>query len=354
MSSVQLTRNQILALVSEANRAPSVHNVQPARFGFTTDDQGNLTVLLYSDQNRRLLAGDPLRHDEGTSLGAAWEGLRIALARQGLMLELLEWLDPGLSPAHPIYADLKQVATGKIFTLPESARATGASSDDLAEFVFKRKAYRGKFKPAIPSQIHGLVESLDAKASLVLNEPSEIKDIARLAGGATSRLSKHLATQIELLQWLRFTPSDKGYYEDGLNAEAMGFPKSVALIAKSALHLSTKPGIFKTGLTGVLIDETPAIKSSSAILILFAPLGADAATRGRILYRSWLEVTRAGLSACPMSVLADDPQTQAALSEMKTSSEPMQVLTVFRIGVSPEPVLPLTVRLQPEKLVTIS
>lgn len=347
--SVSLTQNQILALVSEANRAPSVHNAQPARFAWSNDDLGNTTVQLYSDQTRRLLVSDPLRADEATSLGAAWEGLRVALARHGLMLELLEWLDPGVSPTHPTYSNLKLVATGKVYVLPREAQTT----DELAEYIFKRKSYRGKFNPASDEQIQNLSDAIDPKLALLLSSPGNIKHVTELAAQATSRLAKHLGTQKELLQWLRFTPSDKGYYEDGLNAEAMGLPKVVARIAKSALHLSTKPGIFNTGLTGVLIDETSAMKSSSAILILYVPAGADAITRGRHFYRSWLEVTRAGLSACPMSVLADDIITRMELSKFHPAKDTVSVLNVFRVGVSPQPILPLTVRLAPEKIVTV-
>src|SRR5688572_11374328 len=70
------------ALVAEASLAPSVHNVQPARWRFTGGG-----LILFEDRSRRLAAGDPTGRDSATSLGAAAEGMAIALSRHGLRLE---------------------------------------------------------------------------------------------------------------------------------------------------------------------------------------------------------------------------------------------------------------------------
>lgn len=347
MSMPLIPRSQLTAWVSEANRAPSVHNVQPARWEWSINADGMPSVRLYSDQARRLLASDPLRQDEGTSLGAAWEGLRLAVERDGYTLEAGGWLDPGLSEAHPAHPELRLVTSARLRPVAPGF----VTRDPLVDFVFKRKTWRGKFLPALPSQLGLLESALPAgQYALLLDRRSRAR-VARLLADATARIARHEAAQRELLQWLRFSPADARYHEDGLNAESLGIPRPFARAAGAAMRIGSHPVVLKTGLNRVLFDESPQLSSASAILVLYAPVGADAPHRGRLLYRAWLQAARYGLSACPMSVLADDPATAAALLAFHPEPSTVSVLNVLRVGMSPEPVLPLTPRLQPERLV---
>ena len=66
----------------EAARAVSVHNVQPARWRF--EPEGDLVLLRAVD--RALPVADPTGHDVMLSLGAAFEGMAIALSRIGCTL----------------------------------------------------------------------------------------------------------------------------------------------------------------------------------------------------------------------------------------------------------------------------
>ena len=66
-------------LVSEAALAPSVHNVQPARW---TTAPGDVLVLLRA-VDRALPAADPSGHDVRISLGAALEGASLAASGRG-------------------------------------------------------------------------------------------------------------------------------------------------------------------------------------------------------------------------------------------------------------------------------
>ena len=70
------------ALVTEAKLAPSVHNVQPARWRFEGDD----ALILFEDTTVRLPVGDPRGNDAGISLGAAAEGLRLAAGRRRIVV----------------------------------------------------------------------------------------------------------------------------------------------------------------------------------------------------------------------------------------------------------------------------
>ena len=70
---------ELLALVDEARRAPSVHNIQPARWALPEPG----VLALHADPGRTLPIADPSGHDVRVSLGAAWEGMSIALSRRG-------------------------------------------------------------------------------------------------------------------------------------------------------------------------------------------------------------------------------------------------------------------------------
>ena len=57
---------------------------------------------------------------------------------------------------------------------------------------------------------------------------------------------------------------------------------------------------------------------------------------GRRWHRVWLEMTRLGLSAAPMTVLADDPEAASALATRFGRPEGARLVTVFRLGVRPD------------------
>ena len=127
------------ALVAEAARAPSVHNVQPARWRF---DGG--AVALLEDRTRRLAAADPSGHDIGVSLGAAFEGMAIALSRLGLALT------PPVMSRHSEDGRYGTVAQSEIMPRP--------SVDPLAEWVEQRRAWRGRFVPLDQRQHATLIQ----------------------------------------------------------------------------------------------------------------------------------------------------------------------------------------------------
>src|SRR5262249_60944221 len=75
-------RSTLFSVLAEASRAPSAHNTQPARWRFEPDG----TVHLFEDLTRRLPVADPTGHDGAVGLGAAFEGLHLALSRRGIRL----------------------------------------------------------------------------------------------------------------------------------------------------------------------------------------------------------------------------------------------------------------------------
>ena len=80
---------ELITAVEHALRAPSVHNTQPWRWRITDD-----AVQLHADWNRHLVATDPGRRDLVLSCGAALHHLLVALAAQGLAVQVDRLPDP--------------------------------------------------------------------------------------------------------------------------------------------------------------------------------------------------------------------------------------------------------------------
>ena len=105
-----MTRDTLLALIREAALAPSVHNVQPARWRMADDG-----LIMFEDLAVRLSVGDPDGNDAAISLGAAVEGLSLAASQSGLTVELDEGpvagSDGNTSADHP--ATLRKRSCGR-------------------------------------------------------------------------------------------------------------------------------------------------------------------------------------------------------------------------------------------------
>jgi len=236
--------------VTEANRAPSVHNVQPARWALESD-----RVVLYGDESRRLAIGDPSGHDHRVSLGAAFEGMKIALSRHGWTLGEPELPPPAL------------IGTGGFVA---SARVEPAEPsaplDPLAPWVFKRASWRGKFQAASPGQLELLKSRLTTipHAKLV-TDPAKIRELMKFADRATLEFNTDPAYFRELYSWLRFSPAHPEWSRDGLNADSM----SLSWIERLAASLLMKPAVFsalaRLGLAGALVAESPKGNTSSAV-----------------------------------------------------------------------------------------
>src|SRR5262245_20228923 len=136
-------------LVDEARRAPSVHNIQPARWALL----GPEVLALRADPRRRLPIADPTGHDVRVSLGAAWEGMALALSRRGF------------SAAPP---NLRVDGQG-----PFEARLVlerGGAPDPLAGAVARRAAYRGTFARTAAAALSALERRMEGAGVVVVRD----------------------------------------------------------------------------------------------------------------------------------------------------------------------------------------
>lgn len=313
---MRLDPDTFRSLVADANLAPSVHNIQPTRWRLLADGQ----VEVLEDEDRRLPVGDPEGRDIAVSHGAAVEGFRLAASQRGLTVKV----------GH---------SEGCVASLIVSE---GGGVDPLAPFLHRRRTCRGRFEPGGAERVARLAPADDLT---IINDPDRIARLADLYDEASLRWFRERPYRAELVSWMRLSRRHPAWTVDGLNAEAMEMSSLEA--AGAAFVLS--PGVFealdRVGLAGALVAEAPVVRSAAAVALFHRPLSETPFDTGRRFHRVWLEFTAVGLSACPMAVLADDPEARASLQREYGVGDDRRLITAFRLGVAPDRALPPKPRL---------
>lgn len=323
-----------LEVVAAANRAPSIHNVQPALWHFEGD-----IIELHADTSRRLPISDPTGHDDRISLGAAFEGMSLELTRRGASLEILK-----LQPLDISDEPVRLIARAQV-------NYDGRLKDPLAEMIFHRACWRGVFQKASDKQKAQFKHVFEKHKSVVLIDGKQImSEISKMADYASFSFIKRKEYFHELRRWMRFSKHELGWGEDGLNARSMALSGVEQLLGKFFMM----PRVFQIssffGLGRLLISEASKIRSSTFVVIVVAPQQQDPFETGRAFYRLWLEMTAQGFSLCPMSALSDLTETNAALRTKFSIPSSHRIVNVLRVGISPKSVS-LTPRLDPRKRV---
>lgn len=302
------------SLVAEAMLAPSVHNVQPARWRL-----GDRSLDLFEDVRTRLAAGDPRGNDAAISLGAAAEGLRLAAGRHGLALQAC-----GAPPQFE--ATLAPVA--RYALVPAET-----PPDPLAGLVANRMSWRGDFVPA------GAADREDARRlsgpdSAILVEPEALADAARIFDAASYGFVRDPAFRRELRGWMRFTRRHPRWDRDGLNADAMALGRIEAIGA--SLVLGPAFGILdRVGAAPVLLGEGRKVAAAAGLVVFHRPAAESPFDSGAAFYRLWLRIEAAGFGAAVLAALADDPAAAGAVARAAGISAERRIVSAFRIGRRP-------------------
>lgn len=300
-------------LIAEASLAPSVHNIQPTRWRLLAAD----TVLLLEDGQRRLPAADPTGHDIRLSHGAALEGLSLACSGHGLRIA-------------QVALDERPDDATRLRRIARLTLASGEAADPLASEVAGRRSWRGRFLPA-DAELRDALHKLAAAPDLLVVPPGSAGgEIAELADRAGFHFLCEDEHRRELLAWMRLSRRHPRYAHDGLNAEAMALG-SVEAIGASLVLGPLFPLLRRIGLAQTLTQER-AKTAASAIALFHRPQGEDPLETGRAFYRAWLAMAAQGLGACPISVLADWPVSNAALIQRHPPPAGCRLVNVFRLG----------------------
>ena len=326
-------------LVRGASLAPSVHNVQPARWRFGV---GGWVVCLHAVE-RALPCGDPAGRDVRVSIGAAVETMALTCTMLGWRLETHGRSDDGSDPPWgmklgPVPPGLRPVALLRI--------VEGAARDPLVDEIARRKSWRGRFVGDASARLAALTHE-----DLFVIPRQQLGEIARWHDEATWHFERRPDYHAELWQWLRLSPAHPDWWRDGLNAEAL----VLSPLERRAAGILLRPGIFsvlgRLGLARALVSEAAAVRSASAALAFAPPASLDDHAIGRRFCRAWLTATQAGLALAPMSALADWEETRTRVAALARIPGDRRVVNVFRAGLPPADPQPERARLPELELI---
>ena len=301
----------ILSLIEQAMLAPSVHNVQPARWRIDGD-----TLILIEDVARRLSVGDPTGHDAAISLGAAMEGLRLAASCHGLTVTT----DSADAPSLP---EPYRFVTRCRF-------AEGGVADPLADFVQSRTSYRASFAQPDSNDVLR-VEALSASDATIVADPIALTRLARQYDAASYGFMQQPGFRQELLSWMRLSQRHPDWARDGLNADAMALGRLEALGAGLVLGPLFTP-LHRMTLAPSLLAEGVKLAEAAAVVLFHRPADENPLESGAAFYRLWLRIEQAGFGAAVLAALADDRETAAALQTGYAVPPQHRLVSAFRIG----------------------
>jgi nitroreductase len=302
-------------LVGEAMLAPSVHNVQPARWRIADAR----TIDLFEDVRTRLAVGDPRGNDAGISLGAAAEGLQLAASRRGLALERHE---------APPQTDAALVPVARYVLTPSDA-----PPDPLAACIAKRASWRGDFARAGTCDREA-AQRLAGPDTAILADPAALREAARIFDAASYGFMRDDAFRAELRSWMRFTRRHPRWARDGLNAAAMALGRVEAVGA--SLVLGPAFGILdRIGLAPSLLAEGKKVAAAAGLAVLHRPSAEPPFESGAHFYRLWLRIEAAGLGAAVLAALADDPAAARQIAQMAGVPSGHRIVSAFRFGRRP-------------------
>jgi hypothetical protein len=298
------TRATALRVIELACRAPSVHNSQPWRWRVTD----RATIELYADRHRQLPMSDPAGRNLALSCGAAVHHGSVAARSLGLAadIELMPADDDEqllarirLSPGAP--PDLAQGSLKALEDRRTDRRRFTSWPIPNSRLVHLAKAASGFGAHAIPIT--------DATARF---RTEELVKRAMAIQGMDPRFAE------EQREWIAHSRMD-------------GVP-----LANSAPPTQgrppTRPGRFESA-DDESIDADSAVDNSDALMAVCSAVDDQRSwlEAGESLSALWLQATRDGLSAVPLSQVVEVEETREALHrEVFDSMAHPQIL--LRVG----------------------
>ena len=303
-------RAQREAIVAEANRAPSVHNVQPTRWRF---EPGMIHLAL--DPRRGLPVGDREGHDAAFSLGCALEGTRIALARRG-------------------FGTTVEPADGVVLRVDEGNERERQRAEHDHGLMARRRTHRLGFERPTDADRTALRRWAGGRDDIVLVDgPDALRTLSDVNDAASLAVLRNHAYRAELLGWMRLGRDDA---PDGLSVASLGMTRVEAVLAHVALGPHGFRWLDRLGLAGAVSSERQPTLAAAGIaaLTMGAAIdrpGADVRA-GAAFLRTTLELVALGFQTWPMGVLVDDPRARDETARLLGIPPDRSPRIVFRIG----------------------
>lgn len=295
-----------------ATRAPSVHNTQPWRFVLLRDG-----IEIRADRRRQLVVLDPRARQLMISCGCAVFNARVALAAAGYDVVVERFPDV--------------VRSDVVARLTVRAQVNDwVSIGELDSEINLRRTNRRHFadERVSPAVIDDLVRCAAAEGAelLPITGAAHRLAIARLSQQADRIENADPAYRAELRAWT----TDNLRRLDGVSAAAVPYA-GVGAQAHNTLPIRE----FDSRGMGWLPADTSAGVNESLLLLGTLDDGPAAWLRaGEALEHVWLELTRAGYAASPLTQVIEVAETHQKLrTELQLAMHPDVLL---RVGRAPE------------------
>lgn len=309
----ELDEKTVALLVADATAAPSMHNAQPWRFRFLTDER---LLLLRADPERAMPRSDPDNRALHIGCGAALFNLRVAAAHAGLAPET------GLlpEPQDPLLLAAVRLAD------PDGS----SPKDDLARLrpaIRERHTSRHPFaEREIPEEVRGVLREAAARegAELLFPDPWHVETLLDLIRDAENRDVMDPGANEDLVRWTRLGP-EADTAVDGVPEYAFGPRKwdGRAPVRDFAGHRR----VADRGTT--TFEHTPHL----ALLSTLGDGPADWLRAGQALQRVLLEATLADLATSLTSHALENRELRLLARDPLSGTG--QVQMVLRIGYGP-------------------
>jgi nitroreductase len=297
--------------VTDALRAPSVHNTQPWRWRIRPG-----AVELYADEDRHLDVTDPDRRDLVLSCGAALHHLQVALAARGVATDVRRLPDPE-DRTH-----LATVTVGAPGTGPPDVAAASLFPAIAARRTERR---RMSHREVAGKHIESLQEhARGAGAVLVpVTDPHVRERLVAVLTDAAQQQCREPGYAAELRLWTHRLPGA----HDGVPADNVAVP-SIGLAKATGLRRFGRATLAQPALgPGHPPDD-------AAQLLVLATAGDDVLDRlraGEATSAVLLAATRKGLATTPLSqALEIDSSRRRVQTDILGIPEQPQL--VIRIG----------------------
>ena len=313
-------------VLEQAHRYPSPHNSQPMKVRVDGD-----ALLLFYDK-RRGLPAEPY----GIPFGSVCVGIfveTVSIAAHGLGFEVVEQLDlapmdfDAPDPLHPV---------GQLTLVPAAQ-----PPDDLdPELLLSRRTSRLPYDArTVPPDV--LAEAAEEAARRghalrVTDDPALVAELVAVNQRTLFYDLENPAVRREIQGYLRYSEREAAAKADGLSARCLALPGLVLRLVLGSYWLWRLP-LLSTLVRAVYLRSMRGVPQVAWLKGPFAD-EHDHVEAGRAFLRTWLVLTRHGVSLHPFGSVITNPRSHRELLDLVGESEHGDLVwLLFRIGYSPEP-----------------
>ncbi|MCF2870369.1 nitroreductase family protein [Octadecabacter sp. G9-8] len=293
--------------VVRAGLAPTVHNIQPARW--VRDGQ---VLSLFCDTNICLPVCDPTGAASALSCGAVLEGMVLALSAKGF--------EAAVTLTGNDTAPMQGLVAVAHLTVSAGAQ------DGLHHQLEHRFTWRGAFADD-PVELFGWTRP---DARLVMDHASRLW-LAQRNDWASHEIMQDNEFRRELVSWMRLSDRHPRAGLDGMDRRALRMTKGQARGVRPSM-LKFWPVLNWFGRTNSMTSQLDLTLSAPVIALFHRDIHENPVESGRAYLRMCLEAASLGLAGWPMAALSDYPTTRAEIHETFGIPSDRRLVQAVRFG----------------------